>query len=104
MEKLFNLTPDEVEAEIFISTVKENARSFGYDFLVKNIPGLRVETVTTNKQGTDTTTFTCSKHINLLEAFSPDNLDTCRKAARLTYVDKSFELKDNQELQALEGA
>ena len=103
VEKLFTLNPDGLEAERFISAIKETSRTFGYDYLVKNVPGLRVETVVEEDDGTDTTVISYEKHINMLTAFSPDNIETARKAASLTYGDKSFEITDNQELRELEG-
>ena len=98
VEKLFTLSPDGLEAERFISAIKETSRTFGYDYLVKNVPGLRVETVETADDGTDTTVISYEKHVNMLTAFSPDNIETAWKAASLTYGDKSFEIMENQEL------
>jgi hypothetical protein len=100
----FTLAPDKLEAERFISTVKDTSRAYGYDFLIKNVPSERVETTTRADDGTETTTISFNKHINLFDAFSPDNLEICQKAASVTYGDKSFSLANNQQLRDLEGA
>ena len=77
VDNLFTLGPDKLEAEKFISTVKDISRAFGYDYLVKTVPSMRVETIVTAADGTYTTTILYSKHINLFNAFSPDNLKMC---------------------------
>ena len=57
---------------------------------------MRVETVKTNDAGKDTTPILYSKHINLFEVFSPDNLEVYQKAVSLTYGNVSFVLFGNQ--------
>ena len=64
---------------------------------------MRVETITTAVDGTTSTKHLYSKHINLFNAFSPDNLKIYQKAASLTYGDTPFSLTDNQELRELSG-
>ena len=56
MDDLFTPSPDKLKAERFISTIKDLSRAFGYDYLVKTVPSMRVETITTDDAGADTTT------------------------------------------------
>ena len=90
VDNVFPLTPNKLEEERFISTIKDLLRAFGCDYLVKTVPSMCVKTVVAANNGTQTTTISYSKHINLFDVFSPDNLDMFQKAASLTYGDQSF--------------
>ena len=90
VDDLFTLSPDKLNAERFISTVKDLSRAFGYGYLVKTVPSIRVETIVTADNGTRTTTISYGKHINLFDTFSPENLEICQKAASLAYGDHLF--------------
>lgn len=87
------------DARRFITEIERVSRRFGYDFMLSNVPALRIATPGPNPG--DPVVITYGGHINLLEHFSSENVRTARKFASLTWGDGSFTESVNQVLEPL---
>jgi TolA-binding protein len=96
-DKKLSLTPK--DAASLTNIVNRLSNQFGYDFMIQNIPTTRTVTPGANAGDPDTITF--SDHLNLLESYSPNNIEHARKHASLVWGDKTFTLQDPQILSAL---
>ena len=72
----------------FIRAVRELGSQYGYEYDLKNLPTVR--TVTAAAVAGDPDVITFGSRVNLLEAFSDENIDHARKMATVTWGDSSF--------------
>ena len=66
----------------FIRAVRELGSQYGYEYDLKNLPTVR--TVTAAAVAGDPDVITFGSRVNLLEAFSDENIDHARKMATVT--------------------
>ena len=77
LQTLFMLTRDKLKLEIFLLNLKIFVRLSEYKYLVKNVSTIHIKIVTRADDGTETTTNTYGKHVNVFEAFVSDNPKRC---------------------------
>lgn len=72
----------------FIRALRELGSQYGYEFDLKNLPTVRTVTPAAVAGAPDVITF--GSRVNLLEAFSDENIDHARKMATVIWGDSSF--------------
>ena len=89
-----------------IETLNKLANTFGYDYMMKNVPTRRVVTTTAadTPGDPDVVTISYADRINLLENYSADNVTHCKKNASLIWGDKTFTVQNLKTLRALTNA
>ena len=97
-DKKLSLTPK--DAASFVNIVNRLSNQFGYDFMIQNIPTTRTITPGADP-AVDPDIITFGGHRNLLESYSPNNIEFTRKYASLNWGDKSYTLQTPQTLDPL---